>query len=127
MSHMSQPLYFKLLPLSSPLPAHTPSYPSSLLLSCIASLFLSTSTPLLHLPVSCFSNPHVCVCPSAFLHVCFLSCRVSTPLIRGHLCGHLAPLSLLGALSLCNICLDWHPVSEPLRVLSASSCVKMDV
>lgn len=52
---------------SLPIPPHTPR---SLLLSCIASLFLSTSTPLLHLPVSYFSNPHVCVCPSAFLHVC---------------------------------------------------------
>lgn len=105
--------------------SHTPPVPSSF--SCTASLFLSASTPLLHLPVSCFSNPRVSVCPSAFLHV---RLSPSYDAVYQPRCLSVAILPSCRSLVLCpprSICSDWHPVSEPLRVLSASSCAEMDV
>lgn len=77
---------------------------------------------LLYFSVSYFSHPHSSVCLPVSLSL--LSCRALTL----YFTVSLSPPCLASpALSLCNIRLDWHPVSESLQVLSASCRVRMDI
>lgn len=79
MSHMSQPVYFKLLPLSTPLLAFTLSPPLLVpsFLSWVLSLSLSAPTRLLHLPVfllspACYLFVSLLI---SFLHLCIHVCH----------------------------------------------------
>lgn len=71
---------------------------------------------------SYFSHSHSSVCLSACQFVSLIM-----PCINPLLCSLPRPLVSSPALSLCNIRLDWHPISDSLQVLSASCRVRMDV
>lgn len=69
-------------------------------------------------PVSYFSHSHSSVCLSVCQFVSLIMPCLN-PLLRRLVSS---PASFL-----CNILLDWHPISESLQVLSASCRVRMDV